>query len=219
MHRLLPEPRAGRTASEGGRQARADLGPGEERQRDDRLRRQPRHADEGRRHRLERQLHHQLPRPNRQGAAPHGGDRARFHDHDPQLHQRPAHARPDAFRHAPRARRGAEHDPDHDRCGARGRPGPARFERQARRQLGPCADGQCQPRRSGLHAQSRHQRRGTERRVESGGGRRAEGRARLYRPAAGLERLQPSTRQLHGGQPGNQRDGRQARPRRQLVRQ
>ena len=43
--------------------------------------------------RLQRVLHHQLPRAGRQGAQRRGRHRQGLHDHDPLLHQRPADAR------------------------------------------------------------------------------------------------------------------------------
>ncbi len=45
-------------------------------------------------HRLERELHHQLPRPHGQGPQRRLRHRNRLHEHDPLLHQRPAHPRP-----------------------------------------------------------------------------------------------------------------------------
>ena len=60
-------PRATRPPrSEGGRQARPGLGAGRRRRPDGRLWRQPRQADQGSSRRLERLLHHQLPRAGRQ---------------------------------------------------------------------------------------------------------------------------------------------------------
>ena len=56
-------------ASDGRRQARAGLGAGRRRRPHRRLRRQPRQADQGPHGRLQRLLHHQLPRAGRQGAA------------------------------------------------------------------------------------------------------------------------------------------------------
>ena len=77
--------------------------------------RQPRQADQGPQGRLQRLVHHQLPRPGREGAQRRGRHRQGLHDDDPLLHRRPADARHHAQGSLPRPRRGAEHDPDLDR--------------------------------------------------------------------------------------------------------
>ena len=92
-------------ASRRRRQASPDLGPGQGRRPDRRLRRQPRQADRRAHDRLQRLLHHQLPRAGRQGDERRDRHRARADDHDPRLHQRPEDPRPDPHRHAPRPRR------------------------------------------------------------------------------------------------------------------
>ena len=77
--------------------------PGRRRRPDRRLRRQPRQADQGPHGRLQRLLHHQLPRAGRQGAERRGRHRQGLHDHDPRLHRRPADARHHAQGSLPRA--------------------------------------------------------------------------------------------------------------------
>ena len=122
------------------RQAGADLRPGRRRVEDHRLRGEPRDPDRRGRDRLQRLVHHQLPGPGRQGPARAGRDRARLHDHHPQLHQRPAVAGPAAQGPLPRPRRGGVDDPDLHRRGQGRGPGAARAGRQARRLLDPGAD-------------------------------------------------------------------------------
>ena len=56
-------------------------------------------------HRLERLLHDELRRAGREGAPRGVRDRARLHDDDPRVHERPADARPPAQGPAPRPRR------------------------------------------------------------------------------------------------------------------
>ena len=70
---------------------------------DHRLRRQRQGADQGRPRRLQRLLHHQLPRARRLRAAQGDRDRQGLHDHDPQLYRRPADARHHAQGPLPRA--------------------------------------------------------------------------------------------------------------------
>ena len=81
--------------------------PGGRRRPHGRLRRQPRQADEGPPRRLERLLHHELPRAGREGPERRGRHREGLHDDDPFLHQRPALPRPDAQGPLPRPRGGA----------------------------------------------------------------------------------------------------------------
>ena len=125
MHRHLHRQGQGLGASDRRRQARAGLGAGRRRRRDHRLRRQPRQADQGSSRRLQRLLHHQLPRAGRQGAERHRRHRDRLHDHDPRLYRRPADARYPAQGSLSRPRRGDVDDPDLDRCGQGDRPGAA----------------------------------------------------------------------------------------------
>ena len=94
-----------REAYRGRRQEGADLGPGQGRRPDGRLRRQRRQADRRAQDRLQRLLHDQLPRAGRQGAERRDRHRARPDDHDPRLHQRPEDPRPDPHGPAPRPRR------------------------------------------------------------------------------------------------------------------
>ena len=62
--------------------------------RDDLHRDQRRHLRSGQAHdRFERELHDQLSRAAGESLARQFRDRARIHEHDPQLHQRPAHSR------------------------------------------------------------------------------------------------------------------------------
>ena len=105
MHRHLHLEGEGVGSSPGRCQARPDLGSGRRRRPDRRLRRQRRQADQGRHHRLECVLHHQLPRAGRLRAQQRRRHRARLHDHDPFLHRRPADARHAAQGSLPRPRR------------------------------------------------------------------------------------------------------------------
>ena len=152
-------------ASDRRRQARAGLGAGRQRRCDHRLRRQPRQADQGSSRRLQRFLHHQLPRAGGQGAERHRRHRDRLHDHDPRLYRRPADARHPAQGSLSRPRRGDVDDPDLDRRGQGDRPGAAGTEGQARRRRDPRAD----PERLGdrsedrRHAQDRPRKRSTRR--------------------------------------------------------
>ena len=107
--------------------------PGRRRRPDRRLRRQPRQADQGPQGRLQRLVHHQLPRAGRQGAERRGRHREGLHDDDPLLHRRPADARHHAQGSLSRPRRGADHDPDLDRRRQGRRPRAAGAQRQARR--------------------------------------------------------------------------------------
>ena len=79
--------------------------------------------------RLERLVHDELPRARREGPPRGLRHRARLHEHDPRLHERPARARPPAQGPAPRARGGREHHPDHDRRREGGRQGASRRSR------------------------------------------------------------------------------------------
>ena len=74
-------------------------------------------------HHFQRELHDQLPRPAGQGAARQFHDRERFHEHDPQLHERPAHSRSAAQGFAARRAR---------RRSASSRRAPARRKRSAK---------------------------------------------------------------------------------------
>jgi glyceraldehyde 3-phosphate dehydrogenase len=73
-----------------------------------------------------------------------------------------------------RRARGGGHvdDPDHHRRRPRGGRGAAGAEGQARRIGHPRSDAECQRRRSHLHAEARHQPRGSERRPPRSGGER-----------------------------------------------
>ena len=133
--------------------------PVRRRRRHHRLRRQPRQADQGPSGRLQRLLHHQLPRAGRQGAERHRRHRDRLHDHDPRLYRRPADARHPAQGSLSRPRGGDVDDPDLDRCGQGDRPGAAGTEGQARRRRDPRADPERLGGRSQDRRQARHRRR------------------------------------------------------------
>ena len=81
MHRHLHRAREGGGASQGGREARPHFGAGGRRGPHRRLRRQRRQADQGLPRRLQRVLHHQLPRAGRESAQRRDRHRARIHDH------------------------------------------------------------------------------------------------------------------------------------------
>ena len=76
-------------------------------------------------HHLQRVLHHQLPRPDGQGAERLGGHRQGSDDHDPRLHPGPEPAGRPAQRPASRPRRRPQHGADLDRCRQGHRPGAA----------------------------------------------------------------------------------------------
>ena len=166
-------------ASDRRRQARAGLGAGRRRRPHRGLRRQPRQADQGAHRRLQRLVHHQLPRAGGQGAQRCRRHRQGLHDDDALLHQRSADARSGAQGPLPGARRGAQHDPDLDRRGEGGRPGAAGARRQARRRRHPRADAErlgdrFQVRRQARDLEGRDQRRGQARRRAA-----AQGHSRL----------------------------------------
>jgi glyceraldehyde 3-phosphate dehydrogenase len=81
------------------------------------------------------------------------------------------------------------------------------------------ADAERQRGRSHLHAGPRHLGRGSERRPARRRQRRAQGRARLYRGAAGLDRLQPRSGLVHRRRAGDGGAGGQAGAGPFLVRQ
>lgn len=105
MHRHLHLEGQGEAPPRCRRQARPRLGSRGRRRPHGRLRRQPRQADGRPPGGLQRFLHHQLPGSGRQGAQRRRRHRARLHDHDPLLHQRPAVAGPDAQGPLPGPRR------------------------------------------------------------------------------------------------------------------
>ncbi len=96
-------------------------------------RRQPRQAHAGASRRLQRFLHHQLPRTG--GAGAERGDRhqARLHDHGARLYRRPAHGGHAAQGPVSGPRQRRESDPDLDRRRQGRGPGAAGAEGQARR--------------------------------------------------------------------------------------
>ncbi len=115
-------------------------------------RRQPRQAHARAPRRLQRLLHHQLPRSR--GAGAERGDRhqARLHDDGARLYRRPAHRGHPAQGSLPGACRRHESDPDLDRRRQGRRPRAARVEGQARRRLDPGAGAECQHDRPDLPA-------------------------------------------------------------------
>ena len=112
VHRPVHRRRQGARPHHRGCQARADLGTGQGRRPDRRHRRQRSPADRRTSHRLERQLHDQLPRAGRPGHARHHRCRARPNDDDPQLYKRPVAARRLSQGPPPRPRRRPVDDPD-----------------------------------------------------------------------------------------------------------
>ena len=93
MHRHLHRQGQSLRASDRRRQARIGVSARRRRRPHRRLWRQPRQADQGSQGRLQRILHHQLPRAGRQGAQRCRRHRQGLHDHDPLLYRRPADAR------------------------------------------------------------------------------------------------------------------------------
>ncbi len=144
-------------------------------------RRQPRQADQGPSRRLERLLHHQLPRAGGEGPERPGRHRDRLHDHDPCLHRRPADARHHAQGSLSRPRRGAVDDPDLDRRRQGDRPGAAGTEGQARRRLDPRADAERLGDRPQVRRQAQDQRQGNQRSDEARRVAGAEGHPRHHR--------------------------------------
>ena len=106
VDRLLHEARGRPEASRGRREEGRHLGARDRSRRHDRARRQrPRVRPGEAQHHLERVVHDELRRAAREDAARGVHDRARLHDDDPRVHERPAHARPARTRtcgaHAP----------------------------------------------------------------------------------------------------------------------
>ena len=161
--------------------------------RDDRLWRQSQDA-EGEPHRhLERFVHDELLGAGRESAARHGRSRARHHDDDSLLYERPGADRRLPQRFAPRALGDAEHDSDEDRRRRGCRPRAAGARRQARRLRRACADDQRVARRPDVRGWASDLGQGDRRGYEEGEPRRSQGRARVRRRAARLERLQPQS--------------------------
>ena len=108
---------------------------------------------------LERVVHDELRRAAREGAPRGVHDRARLHDDDPRVHERPAHARPAARGPAARARGGDQPHPDVDRRRARDRRRAARPEGQDRRHVDARAGADRLDRRSRRAGVARDERR------------------------------------------------------------
>ena len=119
---------------DGGAKKVHHLGAGEERGLHRRDGRQP-HGVRRRRapHHLQRLLHHELPRPDGQGAQRRVRDRQGPDDDDPRLHAGPEPPGRPAQGPAPGPGRRAQHRADVDRCRQGDRAGDARAEGQARR--------------------------------------------------------------------------------------
>ena len=136
VDRPLHQPRVRPEASRSRREEGRHLGARHRPRPHDRARRQrPRVRPRAAQHHLERVLHDELRRAAREAAARGVHDRARLHDDDPRLHERPAHPRPAAPRPAARAGGGDQPHPDLDRRRARDRRRPARLEGQGRRHV------------------------------------------------------------------------------------
>ena len=86
-------------------------------------------------HHLERVVHDELRRAGREGPARGVRDRARLHDDDPRVHERPARPRSPAQGPSPGPRRRDQPHPDLDRCRPRDRGRPARPQGQGRRHV------------------------------------------------------------------------------------
>ena len=118
IDRLLHQPRqSGAAPDQRRRETRPHQRAGQEPGRDPLPRRERRSLRCGQAfHRLQRELHHELPRLDGEGVARQFRDRERVHEHDPQLHQRPAHPRFAARRFAPGAGgRGQHYSVEHRR--------------------------------------------------------------------------------------------------------
>ena len=115
VHGPLHQARRRRQAHRRGRQARRHHGAGQGAGRDVRHGRQPRDLRPGEASdHLQRVVHDQLPRADRQGAARDVRHQEGLDDDGPRLHERSAAARPAAQGPAPRARGGALDDSDDD---------------------------------------------------------------------------------------------------------
>ena len=146
--------------------------PGEQgRRRDDRLRREPQDAEGERHGHLERVVHDELPGADREGAARNGRHRARPHDDDARVHERPGADRRVPQRSAPCPLGHAVHDPDEDRRRRGRRPRAAGAQRQARRLRGPRADDQRVARRPHVRGRARDDGEGDRRGDEEGAAR------------------------------------------------
>ena len=139
--------------------------------------------------RLQRVMHHELPRTGREGPPRGARDRARRDDHDPRVHRRPAARRPAAQGSPASARRGDQHRPDVDRGreGDRARDPGARRAAARLRRAGSRADRLA--RRPDGGRRPHHERGGGQRGVRrTSGSRGARGHPRLQRGAARLDR-------------------------------
>ena len=123
--------------------------------------------------RLERVVHHELPRHGREGARrPVRPPPRLLHDHS-RLHERPEHPGLPAQGPPPGARRGALHDPDHHGRGEGGRARPAGAQGEAGRDRHPGADPQRVAGRPHGRARAARLGRSRQRRVPRRGGRPA----------------------------------------------
>ena len=86
-------------------------------------------------HHLERLVHDELRRADGEGAPRRIHDRARLHDDDPRVHERPEHPRPAARGPAACSSGRDQPDPDVDRRRARDRPRAARAAGEGRRHV------------------------------------------------------------------------------------
>ncbi|VAH33076.1 unnamed protein product [Triticum turgidum subsp. durum] len=196
-HRRLRRPRRRGQASRGRRQEGAHHRARQGRHPHLRLRRQRRPLHPRRHHHQQRLLHHQLPRPLRQGARPKVRHHQGNHDHNPLLHRRPEAAGREPPRPAPCPCRRAQHRAHLHRRGQGRGAGAAQPQGQAQRDRAPGAHPQRvrrRPRGAGLQEDPR---RGGEPGVPRRRRQRAQGHPRRLRRAARVRRLQVLRRVLH----------------------
>ena len=144
---------------------------------------------------LERVVHDQLSRADRQGAARVVRHQEGVDDDGALVHQRPAAARSPAQGSAAGARGGAVDHPDHHWRRARGRRSPARAEGQARWHRDARADAERLVRRPGGPGRQEDVEGRGQRRVQGSGRRSVEEHPAVRRGAARLDRL-PRQRSL-----------------------
>ena len=173
-------------APPGGREEGRHLRSGHRSGPHDRPRRQrPRVRPGAAPHRLERLVHDELRRAGRQDPARGVRDRARLHDHDPRVHERPADSRPPAQGPAPRPRCRDQPHPDLDGRRPRDRGRAPRAEGKGRRHVDA---------RAGADRLDRRPRRPGRFRADRGGDQRALPRRRPTRATSKGSSSTPTSR-------------------------
>ena len=195
VDRAVHEPPERREASAGGREEGRHLRSGDRSRPHDRPRRQrPRVRPGAAPHRLERLLHDELRRAGREDPARGVRDRARLHDDDPRVHERPAGPRPAAQGPAPRPRRRDQPHPDLDRRRPRDRGRAPRAQGQGRRHVDARAGADRLDRRPRRPARRGADRRGGQRALPLARPTRATSRGSSSTPTSRSSRPTSSTR-------------------------